>query len=364
MARHVRCARFLHRLGPQLRTPLVDVFLFGGLAFHLAYLAPLSFSTYYPVADADVYAVAAQHALAGQGLYPLAGGGDLRTPDGRYLPFLYPPPFAAALAPLGFLSRFVLVRLFKAVALLAFWAYALLLCLLATGRLSFRGVLAAGLAVTLTPGALFNLVSGQIEPTLWLAFALAVSTRATGAWLAATCLVKPFGAWPLLLALWREPRRVLLPAALVAVGGLLLGGLVCGWEAYAQWLHYTPQRMYRVIFFEHNASLSLLPLRALGYTELPPWGRGYLLALYAVVPGLVAFTQRRRPLALQYSWVAVAAVLFTPFSRLYYLPLILAPLALEWRGLLRAAEETSAGQCMEAAKAERSGEARAEGDDR
>jgi len=50
----------------------------------------------------------------------------------------------------------------------------------------------------------------------------------------------------------------------------------------------------------------------------------------------VAWVMRRRPAAVQASWVAAAALLFAPFSHHYYLPLLLVPMALEVRGVLDA----------------------------
>lgn len=326
--------RLLQWLVPQLDSPLVKLLLLANLAFHLGYLMPLALSRYYPMADADVYVMAGRNALHGQLLYPLTPAGDPQTPQGDYLPFLYPPPFAAALAPLGALPQFPAVRLLKLLTFLAFWGYAAALCKLATGKVTWQGVLGAGLLATITPGAHFNLISGQVDPLLWLMLALALLTPATGALLAASCLVKPFAAWPLALAALRRPRQVVPQAAVTAVVGVLLGVLICGWGAYAAWLHYTPHRMYGVIFFGDNISLGLLPLRLLGWHTLPTWGRAFLMGMYIIGPGVVAWLTRHRPLPLQIAWVAVAAVLFAPFSRLYYLPLILTPLALEVREAL------------------------------
>lgn len=327
--------RLLNRLVPQLGTPLLTVVLLANLAYHLGYLLPLALSPYYPMADADVYVLAGRHALTGEPLYPLTPQGDPRTPEGGYLPFLYPPPFAAALAAVGALPQFAAVRLLKLLTFIAFWGFAAALCRLATGRLTTRGVLGAALLATWTPGAHFNLIAGQVEPLLWLAFALALLTPATGALLALSCLVKPFAAWPLALAALREPRRVLPQTLATFLLGFLLGTAVCGLTAYSTWLHYTPDRMYRVAFFGENISLALLPLRLLGYRALPVWGRPFLLGMYLLLPALMAWLCRRRPLPLQYAWVAAAAILCAPFSRPYYLPFLLIPLALEVREALR-----------------------------
>lgn len=326
--------RLLEWLVPKLRTPLLTGVLLVNLALQVGYLLPRALSDYYPMADADVYAMAGRNVLARQPLYPLTPQGDPRTPDGGHLPFLYPPPFAALLAPVGALPQPAAVRLLKVLTFLSLWAYAAALCKLATSGVTWRGTLGAGAILTVTPGMHFNLISGQVEPFLWLMLALSLLTPATGVWLAASCLVKPFAAWPLALAALRAPRRVLPQAALTATLGLAFGALLCGFGAYAAWLHYTPERMYRVIFFGENISLGLLPLRVLGWQTLPSWGRAFLMGMYVLGPGAAAWLTRRRPLPLQIAWVAAAAILFAPFSRLYYLPMLLVPLALEVREAL------------------------------
>lgn len=323
--------RFVRWVTPPLRSPVVTGLMLANVALHVGLLLPLTWGRYFAMADADVYAVAAQHALHGGPLYPLTPQGDPRTPTGGYLPFLYPPPFAAALAPLGWLPHLALVRLSYLLAFAFFWVYAALLARLANGRITVRGVLGAGLILMVFPGTYFNLVAGQVEPLLWTMFALAVIGVGRGGMLAASCLVKPFAAWPLALAAWREPRRVLPWAAAVLAAGILAGGLVCGWDSYAQWLSYTPARMYRVAFFHENVSLGLMPLRLLGFTQLPDWGRVFLLGMYVVMPGLVAWVMRKRPVAVQIAWVGAAAILFAPFSRMYYLPVVLVALACEAR---------------------------------
>lgn len=326
---HLRLA--LVRLLPRLDSPVLWCFALAVMAFEAAYLLPISLLRYFAIADLDAYAVAARHVVTGQQLYPLMPRGDIPVPGGTWIAFLYPPPFAAALAPLGYLTHLAAVRILFVVTFASFWAYAAVLGRMLTGRWSFRGFLAANLIVSLVPGGAFCLIAGQIEPLLWLAFALAVTTPAGGALLAASCLVKPFAALPLAVAAWREPRKVILQAALVLVVGLLLGGLVCGWGSYLDWLSYAPNRLYRVAFHPANISLSLLPLRLLGYTRLPDWGRLFLLGMYALMPGLVAWVMRKRPVEVQVAWVGAAAILFAPFSHVYYLPLLLTPLALEVR---------------------------------
>jgi hypothetical protein len=324
-------ARALAWLAPQLHTPLLTVVMLLNFALQVAVLLPMFLLRYFPMADVDVYALAAQHVRLHQPLYPLMPYGDLRAADGSYLPFLYPPPYAAAVAPLGALPRYLIVRILYFVTFLAFWAYAATLGRLATGRWTERGMFGAGLILTCVPGAYFNLIAGQAEPLLWLGFSLALLTPARGALLAASCLVKPFAAWPLALAVVREPRRVLPQAVVTLLLGLVIGGLVCGWGSYHEWLAYTPDRMYRVIFYYRNISLSLLPLRALGWQSLPTWGRLFLWGMYVLGPGLLGWVNRKRPLPLQLAWVGAAAILFAPFSRDYYLPLLLVPLALELR---------------------------------
>jgi hypothetical protein len=331
------CAERL--LGGLLRlipSPVVTIILVGHLVLNLGFLLPKCLSGWFVMVDGHVYARAAQNVWRGAGIYPLTPTGDLLTPDHQPMPFLYSPAFAALLGPLGWLSTDALVRVFFVLAFASFWGIAAVLAWIVNGRVTWRGVLGAGYVAMMTPGMYFNVMSGQIETLLQLLFALAMVGVAPGLLLGASLLVKPFAAWPLAIMALRQPRRIIPTAAVALVVGVVVGAVVCGPGSYSQWLRYSQDTMYGLIFGNMNTSLGLLPLRLLGYSELPGWGRGFLTGVFMLFPALVAWVMRGRPAPIQASWVAATALLFAPFSHHYYLPLLLVPMAFEVRGILDA----------------------------
>jgi len=324
----------LRRLLPLVPSPVVTGVLIAYLLLNLGFMLPKCLSGWFVMVDAHVYARAAQNVWRGESVYPLTPTGDIQTPDHQPMPFLYSPFFAALLGPLGWMSTEGIVRVFFILGFACFWGIAAALAWIVNGRVTWRGVLGAGFVAGLTPGVYFNVMSGQIESLLQLLFVLAMVGIAPGVLLAASLLVKPFVAWPLAVMALRRPRRIILPAALALALGVALGAWVCGPGSYGQWLHYSQSTMYGLIFGNMNTSLGLLPLRLLGYTELPSWGRLFLMGMFAVFPALVAWVMRRRPPEIQASWVSATALLFAPFSHHYYLPLLLVPMAFEVRGIL------------------------------
>lgn len=321
------CAERL--LGGLLRlipSPVVTVILVGHLILNLGFLLPKCLSGWFVMVDGHVYARAAQNVWRGAGLYPLTPTGDLLTPDHQPMPFLYSPAFAALLGPLGWLSTDALVRVFFVLAFVSFWGIAAVLARIVNGRVTWRGVLGAGYVAMMTPDMTL----------LQLLFALAMVGVAPGLLLGASLLVKPFAAWPLAIMALRQPRRIIPTAAGALVVGVVVGAIVCGPGSYSQWLRYSQDTMYGLIFGNMNTSLGLLPLRLLGYTALPGWGRGFLTGMFVLFPALVAWVMRGRAAPIQASWVAATALLFAPFSHHYYLPLLLVPMAFEVRGILDA----------------------------
>lgn len=327
---------------PLLQSPVITWIIVGHLIFNLGFLLPKCLSGWFVMVDAHVYARAAQNVWRGLDVYPLTPQGDILTPDGQPMPFLYSPFFAAVLLPLGWMQTESIVRVFFILGFACFWGFAAALARIVNGRITWRGVLGAGYIAIMTPGMYFNVMSGQIETLLTLLFVLAMIGYAPGVLLGVSLLVKPFVAWPLGVLALRQPRRIIVPAAIASLIGVLIGGVVCGWESYRQWMQYSPDTMYGLIFGNMNTSLGLLPLRLLGYETLPEWGRMFLTGMFVMFPGIVALIMRKRPPEIQASWVMGTALLFAPFSHDYYLPLLLVPMALEVRGILDGMERGEA----------------------
>lgn len=333
--------RVLRRLDFLWRTKVFALIIIGHLLINLGYLLPKCLSGYFICTDAHTYAHAAQNAWRGIGVYPLFPTGDLLTPQGQPLPFLYSPFFVALVRPLGAMSLDNIVRVFHLLSFLSFWAFAAILAWIVNRKLTWRGVLGAGYLSLLTPGMYFNLLSGQIETFLLVLFSLAMMGWAPGILLAFCALIKPFSLWPLFIWALREPRRILVPAGITILIGIVIGASVYGLAGYQQWLAYVPRRISELLFGNLNPSLALLPLRLLGFTKLPLWGHAFLLGMFLFFPGLVAWLMRKRPVAIQASWTAATALLFAPFSHYYYLPALLVPMALELRQILAQMSEAS-----------------------
>lgn len=301
------------------------------LVFQVVVLLPLEYSRRHGFEDANVYAIAAGAAYQHTPLYPRPGQEEYVSSDGRVASFLYPPPFAAAIAPLGPLTLGWRLVIWYTLVYAGLWAYAACLVRLAGRAVTLRRVLLAGLVLTVWPGTAFALTAGQADVFLWLLFALALTTGAAGIFMAAILWVKPFLAFPLAVALLRERGRHWLTAGAVLGLGILLGGVVCGWHAYSEWLTFLPSRIGTVTLDRNNLSLAVLPFRIMRMSALPDWGRPYLLVIQVAGPLLVAWLARRCVPQLQYAWVGVASLLCAPFCWGYYLPFLLMLPALYYR---------------------------------
>jgi len=299
--------------------------------------------------DLAVYYYAARRVIEDKPLYRPWPDYNLDVFPNRYL---YPPPFAAAIAPLGHLSFVWFARVWYLVLLVAFWIYAWSLARLAhpggNRRETIHAVLIAGMILAFCPESNGAMSVGNAEPILWALFGLGLTTRLRGAAFAAGALVKIHPLWPLLLASRYEGARVLRPAAAVLLVGIIGSWLVCGSEAWLAWWPAVSPVVSQGSFTEGNVSLSFLGLRLarlLGWEyaggPLPVGARLYLSVMAIAGPLGVAWLLRREQSLTQYAWVALAAMLFAPLCWTLYLPLLLAPAAV-WTGERQSTADTKA----------------------
>jgi hypothetical protein len=290
--------------------------------------------------DTPIYYHAARRALQGRPLYqawPDYG------PDHFLDRYFYPPPFAAALKPLGHLSPRAFSNLWYLLLMAAFWNYAWCLATLACGRASVSGVLTAGLCLWLFPCTSLAISYGNAEPFVWALFgwALVARARGRGVALALATLVKVHPALVLLVACRREGRSVGIPAAAALAVGLAVGGLICGFAAYRDWWLAVPSVVGQGSFYPANVSISFAGLRLakeLGWHyaggPLPAMARLYLTAVGLIAPLCAIYLTRKCAPVLQYALVANAVILFAPLCWHMYLPALLAPAAIlfnKWR---------------------------------
>jgi hypothetical protein len=260
--------------------------------------------------------------------------------------YIYPPPLAALLSPLGRVSLEHFQHFWYLLLLAAFWVYAVCLAQLACGRVTWRRVLVAGLALDLFPGTAVGLSFGnaqQIVAALW-GFALLTPS---GAWrglaLSLSTLLKLHAAWPLLLVM-KEEKSSRVPALAVLIAGVVLGIALCGVQSYFDWWRLAQPVIAQSTFAPGNISFSFAALRLarlLGWQyeagPLPPLATAYLSATAILAPLLTLFATRKCAPRTRYALVGLAAVFFAPLCWTSYLPLLLAPLALWWRELRESA---------------------------
>jgi hypothetical protein len=240
---------------------------------------------------------------------------------GRYLPFLYPPPFLAVVAPLGWLSFPVAYPVFVAAT------YAVYL-------VGARRLLPIGIwPIAVFPALYINAVQGQTGALF------------TGLFVAASMLVgrRPWMAGLLFGCLIFKPQLgLLIPVALVAGGcwrtiagaalsalGLLAGALVLfGPETYQAFLHNTA-----VVASLLQGKLDWGKVMSLYGAVRQAGGPAWLalaaqaaLTLAATAVVILVWRRNANPLT-RTAALAMGALLITPYVLDYDFVLLIAPLA-------------------------------------
>ena len=316
-------------------------------AFHLAVFFPRNWSRADRERDVVNYYIGARAALEGHKLYhPPSNFG----PDSTHFHYIYLPPFAALVSPLGHLDFPTFARAWSVLLWAGFWIYAWCLAVLAVGpRARWRHVLIAGLAIGVLRGSIESLALGQIDSVLWALFGLGLVGIAPGVSLALGAATKMFLGWPLLVTIRNEGKGVLAQAVATSLALFVLGGLVCGFDSYRAWSREIAPMLEQGTFNPSNYSLSMAGLRlarVAGWNyeggPLGVWPRLWLSAMsFAGSTAMWWATRRCRP-AMQSALVGVAAVACAPTCWSTYLPLALAPVALWWRQI---AGEEGASTC-------------------
>lgn len=305
------------------------------LAFLLLYWYPDNWVRDDPWRDFTVYWRAALRLK--DGLSPYVPWPDY-NPWGAPSRFFYPPPFLLLTRPLVELDYVWFGRVWSTFMLAALWIYAASLAKIATGKLTWKSVLVAGLVINLFPRGYSALGLGNFEPVMWACYGVALSTRFRAAPLAFAAMMKLHPIWVLMLVIKDEGRRAFIPALIVLVVGFAGGIWLCGLENSLGWWPATSPVVSQGTFSSENCSISFLLIRAasaLGYiqtnTPLPAWAKGYLSLMALGGPFVTMLLTRRLNKELGYALVASATVLFAPLCWSIYLPLLLLPMAIWWR---------------------------------
>lgn len=313
------------------------------VALWLGRFAPAAIARTDTRRDLILYYRAARTTLENRPLYtPRPNYG----PDSKPFDYLYPPPFAAAIAPLGKLSWLPFARLWTLALLVSCLLYAFCLMQL-SGRRDIWAFTMALAALILFPGANRAVSLGQIDPFLWCVFGASVSlslsrSGVSGALMGVASAIKIYSIWSLLALRKSEFLPFWRGAALVGICGIVLGALICGPRSYLEWTHAVLPVAAQGTFNPDNFSLSMAGLRAaqwLGWhyaggplTGCPKW---WLSGFAITGPLLTIAATRRLDIRWRLTLVGCAAAWCAPLCWSTYLPLALVPLALSWHAIER-----------------------------
>ena len=302
--------------------------------------------------DVKIYYEAALKVLHHATLYvPMPQYGPDQTP----FEYLYLPPFAALIAPLGHLSYLQFAWLWFLLQLGSFWLFAWLLARLAGARAGVMPVLIAALVLAACPGGYRAVGLGQVDATMWVLAGGATllllnegvrNEMVSGALLGIAAVVKPYALFPLLAT---RGRRAWGAGIGVITAALVFGAVVCGTGSYAGWWQWVAPRVSQGTFNSDNYSLSMAALRVAlvagwHYAGGPMLGLPVIWLKLATVLGPVAaiVATRRLSPAWRCALVTVAAAWCAPICWSDYVPLVLIVGALGWRELSGAAPGTGA----------------------
>lgn len=269
-------------------------------------------------------------------------------PDRKPFDYLYPPPFAAVIAPSGGLPWLVWSRAWLLMLMLAWWVYAACLVVLAGYPLRPLNLCLGGLALFLSPGSTYAVGLGQVDALLWCAFGLALVGLQSGksggrigaGWLlGCATLVKIYSFWTLFALRERGSRVQVGTGALLALLiGIGVGALVCGLASYGTWAHLVLPVAGQGTFNADNVSLSMGVLRIarlVGWHyasgPLPPLAKAWLSAAAFLGPLGALWATRKTEETWRMALVGAAAAWCAPLCWTSYVPLALTALALWWK---------------------------------
>ena len=291
------------------------------VAYQLFIWLPAAFRCQANGRDVDVYFRAARHFLRHQPIYDLTPG------HSPMFDYLYSPQVAVVLSPFFKLGQHDFATLGYVVIVLSFWCYAYLLAKISLPKSTLNAVLLWGLALAVSPKVYFCMGMGQVQPLLWVVFALSViSDRWRGALLGLTLQMKTYALIPLACAAWRERRAVVVPAAIVIGAGAAVGLAACGGGVFHDWRRAMAYVLSNSeLLRADNVSLSVLVLKGFMPADwrprafLPPAIGAYLTLMSIAGPLLVWRVCRRMTAQKLYAWVGLAGMAFAPICWAFYL---------------------------------------------
>jgi hypothetical protein len=244
---------------------------------------------------------------------------------------LYPPPFAAAIAPAGRLSADAFQKGAYLLLLVAFWAYAAALVKLARGEVRATETLIAGVLLFLTPGLNITMSLGNLDLIVWALVAWGLTSAGA---LPLLVVAAAFKIWPavslavLVVAKPARVRPVILTALLLFAGTIAVLGL----SSFRDWRALAVPGLLAGTLRSTNVSVVAV-LGRLGFALPTP----LLTALPIAAALAVWIALRKQPERLRASLCGIAAMICAPICWWKYAAVLLIPGAVWISGLARTA---------------------------
>ena len=273
--------------------------------------------------DFRIYQRAAARAV--QGLTPYES--CAHAPEAPPGCLLYPPPFAAAIAPAGRLSPATFQKGAYLVLLVAFWAYAAGLVKLARGQVRLSETLIAGVALFVTPGLNITMSLGNLDVVVWALVAWGLATEAALPLLVVAAAFKIWPAVALAVLVVARPARVR-PVVLTAMFLFAATVAVLGLSSFRDWRELAVPGLQAGTLRATNVSVVAV-LGRLGIAMPTPLQT--VLPIAAALAIWVAL--RKQSERLRASLCGVAAMICAPICWWKYAPILLIPLAVWISGL-------------------------------
>ena len=240
---------------------------------------------------------------------------------------LYPPPFAAAIAPAGHLSPASFQKGAYLVLLVAFWAYAAALVKLARGRVGALDTLIAGVLLFVTPGLNITMSLGNLDLVVWALVAWGLASEVALPLLVVAAAFKIWPAVSLAVLVAAKPARVR-PAILTTTFLFAATVAVLGLSSFHDWRELAVPGLQAGTLRVTNVSVVAV-LGRLGIAMPTP------LRTALPIAGALAtwLALRKQPERLRASLCGVAAMICAPICWWKYAPILLIPLAVWISGL-------------------------------
>jgi hypothetical protein len=240
---------------------------------------------------------------------------------------LYPPPFAAAIAPAGHLSPAGFQKGAYLVLLLAFWAYAAGLVKLSLGRVGASETLIAGVALFVTPGLNITMSLGNLDLVVWALVAWGLTADAAFPLLVVAAAFKIWPVVSLAVLVAAKPAR-LRPVIFTTVLLFAAAVAILGASSFRDWRELAVPGLQAGTLRITNVSVVAI-LGRLGIA-LPAPLRMALPAAGALAIWLALPKRNER---LRASLCGIAAMICAPICWWKYAPILLIPLAIWISGL-------------------------------